>query len=110
MVPPSAQEISAAHVAGLSQADMTDYWWFAVRQDHVRQAMRASAAADAGCELRYLDLGCGTGGAEQGLRLAQIPVRWRHEDGSKVRLLSSVCRSFADLLRIRWRRMRGRYR
>ncbi|MGE3171086.1 MAG: dolichyl-phosphate beta-glucosyltransferase [Planctomycetota bacterium] len=48
--------------------------------------------------------------ADQGLRLVQIPVRWKHEDDTKVRLLASVTRSLVDLVKIRWRRMRGAYR
>jgi len=48
--------------------------------------------------------------AEQGLRLAQVPVRWKHEDDTKVRIAGAVVRSLADLLRVRWKRMRGAYR
>jgi dolichyl-phosphate beta-glucosyltransferase len=48
--------------------------------------------------------------AEQGLRLAQVPVRWRHEDDTKVRIAGAVVRSLADLVRVRWKRMRGAYR
>jgi dolichyl-phosphate beta-glucosyltransferase len=48
--------------------------------------------------------------AVQGLKVTQIPVRWRHEDDTKVRIVASVLRSLADLLRIRWRRLRGAYR
>ncbi|MEZ5980112.1 MAG: glycosyltransferase family 2 protein [Planctomycetota bacterium] len=47
---------------------------------------------------------------ELGLRLAQIPVRWKHEDDTKVRIGSAVVRSLLDLVRIRLRRMRGLYR
>lgn len=48
--------------------------------------------------------------SEQGLRLAQVPVRWKHEDDTKVRVLSAATRALFDLLRVRVRRMRGLYR
>lgn len=45
-----------------------------------------------------------------GFKLVQVPVGWRHEDDSKVRLFSAVVRSFGELLQIFWNRLRGRYR
>ncbi|QDU83804.1 Undecaprenyl-phosphate 4-deoxy-4-formamido-L-arabinose transferase [Planctomycetes bacterium Pla163] len=48
--------------------------------------------------------------SEQGLRLAQVPVRWKHEDDTKVRVVSAATRALFDLLRVRVRRMRGLYR
>jgi len=45
-----------------------------------------------------------------GAKLAQVPVRWQHEDDTKVRLLSAVLESLAELLRIAWKRLRGDYR
>ncbi len=47
---------------------------------------------------------------ELGFKLAQVPVRWKHEDGTKVRVGSAVVASLLELLRVRWNRMRGRYR
>jgi dolichyl-phosphate beta-glucosyltransferase len=47
---------------------------------------------------------------ELGLKLAQLPVTWAHEDDTKVRLGRAVFVSLCDLVRIRWRRARGRYR
>ena len=44
-----------------------------------------------------------------GLSIAQVPVRWRHEDGSKVRVLSAVFSSLVELARIRWALARGDY-
>lgn len=44
-----------------------------------------------------------------GLRLAQVPVSWHDEEGTKVRILRAVVRSLLELLTIRWNRMRGRY-
>lgn len=46
----------------------------------------------------------------QGHRLVQVPVRWRHEDDTKVRLLSAVLGSAAELVQILLNRLRGKYR
>ena len=53
------QEISDAHVATIGAADLSGYWWYAVRQGHVQEALAPLLSRG---ELRYLDLGCGTGG------------------------------------------------
>ncbi len=45
-----------------------------------------------------------------GLKLAQVPVAWHHEEGSKVRVLSAVLASSWELLVIAWNKRRGRYR
>ncbi len=47
---------------------------------------------------------------ELGLRIAQVPVAWRHEDGSKVRVGSAVLRSLREVARIRSNQVRGLYR
>ena len=39
---------------------------------------------------------------KRGLRLREIPVRWDHAEGTKVRFLKDSCRMFLDLLQIRW--------
>jgi glycosyltransferase involved in cell wall biosynthesis len=44
-----------------------------------------------------------------GLRIVEVPVRWSHAEGSKIRLVSDGVRMFADLLRIRWNFIIGRY-
>ena len=46
----------------------------------------------------------------QGHRLAEVPVRWHHEDDSKVRLVSAVLVSLRDLGRICLLRAKGAYR
>jgi SAM-dependent methyltransferase len=56
--PPAPQEISARHVEMIEGADQSDYWWYVVRFAHVREALASAARED----LRYLDVGCGTGG------------------------------------------------
>jgi dolichyl-phosphate beta-glucosyltransferase len=45
-----------------------------------------------------------------GYRTVQLPVRWRHEDDSKVRVGRAVLVSLFDLARIATRRALGRYR
>jgi glycosyltransferase involved in cell wall biosynthesis len=44
-----------------------------------------------------------------GLRTAEVPVRWAHDPGSKVHVLSDSLRMFADLLYIRWNWLLGSY-
>ena len=44
-----------------------------------------------------------------GYRIAEIPVRWNHVDGSKVGMLNGA-QSFVDLAKIRWFQMNGKYR
>jgi len=44
-----------------------------------------------------------------GLRAVEIPVRWSHDPGSKVRVLQDGMRMVGDLLRIRWNWLVGRY-
>ncbi len=43
-----------------------------------------------------------------GYRIAEVPVRWNHVDGSKVGMLNGA-QSFVDLLKIRWCNLRGMY-
>jgi len=47
---------------------------------------------------------------EQGLKLAQVPVAWHDEDGTKVRILNAVLGSLKDLIWIASKRIRGQYR
>lgn len=44
-----------------------------------------------------------------GLSIREVPVRWRHAEGSKVNFLRDGVRMFVDLLGIRWNAVRGRY-
>ena len=44
-----------------------------------------------------------------GLRVAEVPVRWSHDAGTKVNVASDGLRMFAELLLIRWNAIRGRY-
>ncbi|MCS6953485.1 MAG: glycosyltransferase family 2 protein [Bryobacterales bacterium] len=45
-----------------------------------------------------------------GFRAVEVPVRWRHSEGTKVRVWRDGLSMFLDLLRIRWNDLRGRYR
>ena len=45
-----------------------------------------------------------------GLKLAQVPVAWHDQEGTKVRIVGAVLGSLRDLLAIGWKRMRGAYK
>jgi glycosyltransferase involved in cell wall biosynthesis len=47
--------------------------------------------------------------SRSGLRIVEIPVRWSHAEGSKIRFLKDSIRMFMDLIRIRWNQITGRY-
>ena len=44
-----------------------------------------------------------------GLRVAEVPVRWSHDAATKVNVAADGMRMFFDLLLIRWNAMRGHY-
>jgi len=45
-----------------------------------------------------------------GFRIAEIPVRWSHVEGTKVSMYGDSMEMFTDLLRIRWYELSGRYK
>jgi glycosyltransferase involved in cell wall biosynthesis len=45
-----------------------------------------------------------------GYRVLEIPVRWNHVEGTKMRLFSDTLRMVGDLVNIRWNQVRGRYK
>jgi glycosyltransferase involved in cell wall biosynthesis len=47
--------------------------------------------------------------ARQGLKIREVPVRWNHAEGSKIRFFRDGVGMFVDLVRIRWNYVRGRY-
>jgi glycosyltransferase involved in cell wall biosynthesis len=47
--------------------------------------------------------------SQQGLKILEVPVRWSHAEGSKIRFLRDGARMFTDLLRIRWNNLTGKY-
>jgi glycosyltransferase involved in cell wall biosynthesis len=44
-----------------------------------------------------------------GLRVAEIPVRWSHDSGTKVNVIGDGIRMLLELPAIRWNSLRGRY-
>lgn len=44
-----------------------------------------------------------------GLRVAEVPVRWSHDSGTKVNVAADGIRMFLELLLIRWNAVKGRY-
>ena len=44
-----------------------------------------------------------------GLRVAEIPVRWSHDSGTKVNVIGDGIRMLLEWLVIRWNSLRGRY-
>ncbi len=46
----------------------------------------------------------------RGLRLQEIPVRWNHTPGTKVRFLRDGVHMILDLILVRWNQLTGRYR
>jgi len=44
-----------------------------------------------------------------GFHGVEVPVRWNHSEGTKVRMLGDSFDMFTDLLRIRWNHLLGRY-
>ena len=47
--------------------------------------------------------------ARQNLKIREVPVRWSHAEGSKIRFLSDGVGMFLDLVRIRWNSISGKY-
>jgi glycosyltransferase involved in cell wall biosynthesis len=44
-----------------------------------------------------------------GLTAVEVPVRWAHDPGSKIRMGRDSLRMFWDLVKVRWNALRGRY-
>jgi glycosyltransferase involved in cell wall biosynthesis len=44
-----------------------------------------------------------------GLRVAEVPVRWSHDEGTKVNVVADGIRMFLELLLIRWNALAGLY-
>lgn len=44
-----------------------------------------------------------------GLKVAEVPVRWGHDEGSKIHPVRDGLRMATDTLKVRWNAMRGRY-
>jgi glycosyltransferase involved in cell wall biosynthesis len=48
--------------------------------------------------------------AKLGFRIVEVPVRWAHSEGTKVRMFRDSLNMLLDLLRIRCHQIRGRYK
>jgi dolichyl-phosphate beta-glucosyltransferase len=46
---------------------------------------------------------------QSGLKVAEVPVRWAHQEGSRIRPVRDGLRMFGELLKIRWNAVLGRY-
>lgn len=46
---------------------------------------------------------------KQGLRIAEVPVRWAHDEGGRINPLRDGMRMFLEVLKIRWNSWAGRY-
>jgi glycosyltransferase involved in cell wall biosynthesis len=44
-----------------------------------------------------------------GLRIAEVPVRWAHDEATKVHVVRASLTMFGDLIYIRWNELLGRY-
>ena len=75
------REISSQHVAELSAADTSGYWWYVVRQLHVDAALRQVARERP--EWAYLDLGCGAGGVLRSVVDTLAPAQALGLDGTQ---------------------------
>ncbi len=45
-----------------------------------------------------------------GFQIVEVPVRWNHVEGTKMRLFQDTLRMVTDLVTIRWNQMLGRYK
>lgn len=77
--PADDAKITGSHVDELASVDAGDYWWYAVREEHVAAALSRRAA---GGDLRLLDFGCGPGGAFGRLTARLAPARALGVDGT----------------------------
>ncbi len=47
---------------------------------------------------------------KRGYKIAEVPVRWNHVEGTKVSMAGDSATMFLDLVRVRWNQVRGKYR
>ncbi|MFB3777282.1 MAG: dolichyl-phosphate beta-glucosyltransferase [Bryobacteraceae bacterium] len=45
-----------------------------------------------------------------GYKSVEVPVRWSHSEGTKVRMLRDSLAMFGDVVRVRWNQLRGCYK
>jgi dolichyl-phosphate beta-glucosyltransferase len=75
------------------------------RGDAAREIFRRQLAEGFGFDAEVLFIA-----RHLGYRVLEIPVRWNHVEGTKMRLFSDTLRMVTDLVTIRGNQLRGRYR
>jgi dolichyl-phosphate beta-glucosyltransferase len=75
------------------------------RGDAAREIFRRQRAEGFGFDAEMLFIG-----RYLGYRILEIPVRWNHVEGTKMRLFSDTLRMVLDLVAIRWNQLRGLYK
>lgn len=90
-------------IAGIEFSD-TQCGFKAFRRDRARIIFEQQRIEGFGFDPEILFLA-----KRHGLRVAEIPVRWAHDAGTKVNVLADGVRMFLELLVIRWDALRGRY-
>ena len=46
---------------------------------------------------------------KQGLRIVEVPVKWAHDEGGRISPVRDGMRMFAEVLKIRWNSITGKY-
>ncbi len=75
------------------------------RGDVAREVFRRQRAEGFGFDAEILFVA-----RRLGYRILEIPVRWNHVEGTKMRLFNDTLRMVLDLVTIRWNQLCGRYR
>jgi hypothetical protein len=75
------------------------------RGDVAREVFRRQQAEGFGFDAEILFIA-----RHLGYRILEIPVRWNHVEGTKMRLFSDTLRMVLDLVTVRWNQLRGRYK
>jgi glycosyltransferase involved in cell wall biosynthesis len=90
-------------MTGLPFAD-TQCGFKAFRQERCQRVFEQQRVEGFGFDPEVLFLA-----QRQGLRIAEIPVRWAHDPATKVHVVRDSLRMFADLFVIRWNQLAGHY-
>jgi glycosyltransferase involved in cell wall biosynthesis len=90
-------------ITGLPFAD-TQCGFKAFRRERCKEVFEQQRVEGFGFDPEVLFLA-----QRQGLRIAEIPVRWSHDPATKVHVVRDSLRMLADLFVIRWNQVAGRY-
>jgi glycosyltransferase involved in cell wall biosynthesis len=91
-------------VTGLPFKD-TQCGFKSFRREAIIPALQRLTIADFGFDPELLYIA-----NKRGLRLKEVPVRWNHVEGTKVRFIKDAIKMFLDLAIIRWNDLNGKYR